>query len=256
MVGAGDVAVLVVVLGIAYGVDGDHGLDGGVVAVEHLLGQCAVHLDAVHLQCVRHVDVKLSHLLVVVVVEGDGGARIEIAVELVVLRVVPLVAVRAICPSESWCGDRAYRVVAHGARSCHGSPEAHVEKSHGGALCVREPGTATPHATVCLPFSLGCLSVVAPASVAHVRASARQSVVIFFILSSVLLNNSSFACSLVDLSSPGQSRSSVPGLEGGCRLSFLARKRRLSCRYDHGSRNSRSLLSLLLIYIRSLSKSK
>ena len=61
---------------------------------------------------------------------------------------------------------------------------------------------------------------------------------------------------LIDLSSPGQSRSSVPGLEGGCRLSFLARKRRLSCRYDHGSRNSRSLLSLLLIYIRSLSKSK
>ena len=49
VVGAGDVAVLVVVLGIAHGVDGDHGLDGGVVAVEHLLGQCAVHLDAVHL---------------------------------------------------------------------------------------------------------------------------------------------------------------------------------------------------------------
>ena len=114
---------------------------------------------------------------------------------------------------------------------------------------MREPGTATPHAAVCLPFSLGCLSVVAPASVAHVRASARQSVVIFFILSSVLVNDYCFACSLIDLSSPGQSRSSVPGLEGGCRLSFLARKRRLSCRYDHGSRNSRSLLSLLLIYI-------
>lgn len=132
VVGAGDVAVLVVVLGIAHGVDGDHGLDGSVVAVEHLLGQCAVHLDAVHLQCVGHVDVKLSHLLVVVVVEGDGGARIEVSVELIILRVVPLVALRAICPSESWCGDRAYRVIAHGARGCHGSPEAHVEKSHGG----------------------------------------------------------------------------------------------------------------------------
>ena len=96
-----------------------------------------------------------------------------------------------------------------------GAPRPMLRNRMVEALCVREPGTATPHAAVCLPFSLGCLSVVAPASVAHVRASATQSVVIFFILSSVLVNDYCFACSLIDLSSPGQSRSSVPGLEGG-----------------------------------------